>query len=300
MSSATENINLKIEQILSRSRAIYIIDSSGILLHHEFFLNQEDDADLYAGLFAGLAVYAKELKAGAITNIGLENHKFIFVEHEDTGYLVVIEVFNDVSTEDGSWFLNQIIERFQFMDKLISEDQKGAFTLETLFDERGKSINWTVIQSIREDALEDQKRTLDKVETLNLARVNINNKFWVKLRKICTSLITNQKGLNEILVYINYKDHLNKLYAGRNGKENANKLMNFIEKKFYDGVVGLELETEYVQIDDTYIGLFTMFVAEGAMMAISSVDKYLINNRLTSQIERLVMSIEKLAPQFGL
>lgn len=297
---ATENINIKIEQILSRSRAIYIIDSSGILHHHEFFMDQEDDPDLYAALFVGVANYAKELQAGAITNIGVQNHKFIFVEHEESGNLIVIEVFNDVSTADGSWLLDQIVKRFSFMEKLMSEDQQGAFSLETLFDERGKSINWSVIQSIREDALEDQKKHVDMVETLNLARVNISNKFWVKLRKICTSLVTNQKGLSEILIYINFKDHLNKLYAGRSGKDGASKLMNFIEKKFYEGTVGLELETEYIQIDEKYIGLFTMFVAEGAILAISSVDKFLINKRLTSQIERLVMSIEKLAPQYGL
>ncbi|MCY3411717.1 MAG: hypothetical protein INQ03_08810 [Candidatus Heimdallarchaeota archaeon] len=297
---ATENTNIRIEQILSRARAIYIIDGAGLLLHHEYFLDQKEDPDLYAGLFSAVAVYAKELNAGAISNIGLEDHKFIFLEHSQTGNLIIIEVFNDVSTEDGAWFLEQIIKRFEFMDKLMSEDVKGTFSLETLFDERGKTINWSVIQSIREDALEDQLKKFDKVETLNLARVNVSNKFWVKLRKICTSLVENQKGLSGMLIYINHKEHINKLYAGRVGKENMSKLMNFIEKKFYDGIVGLELETEYIQIDDEYIGIFNMLCADGALLCISSIDKFLITNRLTQQIERLVMGVEKLAPQYNL
>ena len=297
---AVENTNVRIEEILSQSRALYIINSSGILLHHEFFLNQQDDPNLYAGLFAAVAVYARELKAGSIANIGIDNHKFVFMEHQKTDNLIVIEVDNDVSTEDASWLLEQIVDRFSFMDKLLAESSKGSFSLKTLFGERGKVIDWSVIQTIREDALEDQKRTLDKVETLNLARVNVSNKFWVKLRKICTSLVENQKGMAGMLIYINHKDHLNKLFSGRGGKEKLSKLMNFIEKKFFESVIGLELETEYIQIDDLYIGIFNIYVASGGMLAIASVDKYLITNRLTQQIERLVASIEKIAPNYKL
>lgn len=297
---AVENTNVKIEQILSQSRAIYIINSAGILLHHEFFLEQKEDPNLYSGLFAAVAVYAKELNAGSITNIGIDNHKFVFMEHSKSDNLIVIEVDNEVSTEDGSWLLEQIVDRFSFMDKLVAESSKGSFSLRTLFGERGKVIDWSVIQSIREDALEDQKRTLDRVETLNLARVNVSNKFWVKMRKISTSLVENQKGMTGMLIYINNNDHLNKLFSGRGGKEKLSKLMNFIEKKFYESIMGLELETEYIQIDDLYIGIFNLFVASGGMIAIASIDKYLITNTMTQQIERFVASIEKIAPSYKL
>ena len=138
---AVETTNQKIEQLLSAARAIYIIDTTGILLHHEFFVGQKEDPDLYSGLFAAVNVYAKELKAGKIRAIHLEEFKFIFSEHEETGYLIVLDVSSELSDADGAWLLEQIIRRFDAMQTLLSQDFKGSFTLETLFEERGKEIN---------------------------------------------------------------------------------------------------------------------------------------------------------------
>ncbi|MHA2501450.1 MAG: hypothetical protein ACXAE3_01070 [Candidatus Kariarchaeaceae archaeon] len=154
---AAESANVRIEQLLTAARALYIIDTTGILLFHEFFLGQEEDPDLYSGLFAAVNVYGKELKAGKINSIKLENNKFVFSEHEETGYLIVLDVDVALSESDGAWLLSQIVRRFDAMQKLMSDDFQGSLTLSTLFEERGKEINWNMIHSIREDAIADQK-----------------------------------------------------------------------------------------------------------------------------------------------
>ena len=128
----------------------------------------------------------------------------------------------------------------------------------------------------------------------------MNNKFWVKLRRIITSLVENQKGLDGIITIINHNDHLNILFVGRNGKEKMDKLMKYVKKKFQEGIIGIELETEFIQIDQKYSGLFNLLIADGGIIAISSEDKYLITNRLNRQIERLVTSIEKLSVRMNL
>ena len=73
-----------------------------------------------------------------------------------------------------------------------------------------------------------------------------------------------------------------------------------ITLKFYDGVIGIELEPEYIQLDDLYIGIFNIMAAEGSVLAVASTDKYLITTRLSAQIERLVTTIERLSTKFNL
>ena len=43
--------NERIETLLSQSRSFFVINRSGILQHYENFLKENQDADLYAGLF---------------------------------------------------------------------------------------------------------------------------------------------------------------------------------------------------------------------------------------------------------
>ena len=71
-------------------------------------------------------------------------------------------------------------------------------------------------------------------------------------------------------------------------------MKHYVNNKFEDGIVGLELETEFVQIGDLFCSIFNIVSNEGGVLAISSVDKFLIN-RLTNQLERLVASIEKIS-----
>lgn len=286
-----ENTNVRIEQLLTASRAIYIIDSTGILLHHEFFLGQQDDPDLYSGLFAAVNVYAQELTAGKIKAIRLKENKFIFQEHKETGYLIVLDVDVKMSDNDGSWLLNQITKRFDAMKKLMSEDFKGSLTLETLFDERGKEINWDTIHSIREDAIESQKMKFDNIETLNLTRINIKNRVWVKIRRMVESLTQNQAGLVGAYVFIQKNDYVNELYSGKD-KEALEALYGYLKKKVNQGI-GLELEVEMVKIDELFCAIYPMLLESGGLLAIASEDKYLVA-RLNNQMERLVAAIEKI------
>ena len=289
-----QNTNVRLENLLSLSKAMYIMDTSGILLHHEYFLNQEEDPNLYAGLFTALNVFALSLNAGKIAAITLEDSKFILTEHEESGLFIVLNIHKNVNDDDGEWLLSQIKDRFSTMEKMLQEDHKGSFTLETLFDDRGKSIDFDTIKEIREDAIEKQNIAMDIVETLNLSKVNVNNRFWVKIRRIVTSLVENQKGLIGIIMMINKNDHRNILYVGREGKEKMGGLRQYIEGKF-EGVIGIELETEFVQFDDQYCSVFNILIADGAVLGVSSRDKYLITNRINRQIERAVAALEKLA-----
>ncbi|MHA2252770.1 MAG: hypothetical protein ACXAD7_20575 [Candidatus Kariarchaeaceae archaeon] len=284
----------KIEQLLSASRAFFVIDSSGILLYNEDFLELDMDADLYAGLFSAINVYAKELDAGVIQTATLEEHKFVFAEDNDSGYLIVMDVDKQMTDEDGAWLLNQILSRFTDMQNLIADDIKGSLSLETLFSDRGKTINWATIQAIREGAIQTQKSILDKVDTLNLSKINMNNRLWVRIRDMMTSMVKNQLLLTGMVLQILKNDHFNNLYAGRNGSDNLKNLFTYMEKKFTDGLVGIEQETEYLKIDDLYCSLFPIMIENGGLLGIASSDDILIR-RLTLQVERLVASIERLA-----
>lgn len=288
---AVESPNERIEQLLSAARAIYIIDSAGILLFHEFFIGQNDDPDLYSGLFAAVNVYAKELKVGSIKFIRLPANKFIFSEHLDTGYLIVLDVDNLLSETDATWLLGQIVKRFDAITKLKEDDFQGSLILETLFEDRGKEINWNMIHSIREDAIADQKLKYDNVETLNLTRVNLNNRTWVKIRKMISTVVENQKGLKGAYLFIQKRDHLNQLYAGRE-REPLEELFIYLNKKV-EGGIGLELEPEMVNMDDIYSAIFPLLLEDGGIFAIASKDKYLVA-RLNNQIERLVAAMEKI------
>jgi hypothetical protein len=288
---SVESIAAKLEKVLSASRAMYIIDSTGILLHHEFFMNQQEDPDLNSGLFAAVNVYSKELQAGNINAINLEDHKFLFKEHKETKYLIVLDVFKDVTDIDGMWLLDQILDRFKAMQTLMKEDYKGSVTLVTLFDERGKTINWSTIHQIREDAVEKQKSLFDHVDTLNLTKINLNNRLWVKIRKIISTMVENQKGLTGMFLYIMNQNEKNVLYSGRN-REQLDELQQYLENRTRMGI-GLELEMERIKLGDEYTSIYPILIGEGGLLAISSNDKYLIT-RLNNQMERLVASIEKL------
>jgi len=286
-----ENTNVKIEQLLSASRAIYIIDATGILLHHEFFLGQQEDPDLYSGLFAAVNVYAKELKAGKIKSIRLKDNKFVFKELVKTNYMIVLDIDVQMNANDGAWLLDQITKRFDAMKKLMADDFKGSLTLETLFEERGKEINWNTIHSIREDAIALQNEQFDNVETLNLTRINIKNRMWVKIRNMISSVTENQVGLVGSYLFIAKNSHLNELYSGKN-KEALDGLYNYMKKKVETGI-GLELESEMIKVDELFCAIYPMLLEDGGIMSIASEDKYLIA-RLNNQMERLVAAIEKL------
>lgn len=288
---SVESIAAKLEKVLSASRAMYIIDSTGILLHHEFFMNQQEDPDLNSGLFAAVNVYSKELNAGNINAINLEDHKFLFKEHQETKYLIVLDVFKDVTDIDGMWLLDQILNRFKAMQLLMKEDYKGSVTLVTLFDERGKTINWSTIHQIREDAVEKQKSLFDHVDTLNLTKINLNNRLWVKIRKIISTLVENQKGLTGMFLYVMNQNEKNVLYSGRD-REKLAELQKYLENRTKAGI-GLELEMERIKLGDEYTSIYPILIGDGGLLAISSNDKYLIT-RLNNQMERLVASIEKL------
>ncbi len=294
------NINVKIEELISLSKAIYIIDPTGILLFHEYFFNEVGDPDLYAGLFTAVSVFSSELGAGNIKQISLDETKFVFRNNKEANTIIILEMLKNVSDEDTNWLLDQIQNRYYSMAKMMNEDYKGSLTLTTLFDERGKSIDWDTIKEIREDAIKNQQFTYDKVDTLNLTPINLNNKFWVKNRRIITSLVENQKGLTGMIFMVKNKSSLNILYSGRKGHNKLDKIIKYMKRKFEDDTLGIELETEYIQIDDQYVAIYPIFCAEGGMIGVASIDRYLITNRLSQLIERLVASIEKLATRHGL
>jgi len=288
---AMETTNSRIEQLLSASRAIYIIDNTGILLHHEFFLGQKDDPDLFSGLFTAVNVYATELNAGKIKSIQLDKNKFIFNKHDQTGYLIVLDVDIEMSDNDGSWLLEQIIKRFDAMEKLMSKDFNGSVTLETLFEDRGREIDWSMIHSIREDAIDSQKSQFQQIKTLNLTKINLKNRIWVKIRKLVSSLTENQIGLTGAYFFIIKDNHLNELYSGKD-IDALQGLYNYMKKKIEDGI-GLELEVEMIKVEEQFCGLYPMLLEDGGILAVASEDKYLIT-RLNNQMERMVATIEKI------
>ncbi|MCH8908072.1 MAG: hypothetical protein IH840_13370 [Candidatus Heimdallarchaeota archaeon] len=287
-------VNERIEVLLSESRSFFVIDPTGILQHYEDFLDSDDDPDLFAGLFAAVNVYAKELNAGNIQTATLEEHKFVFAHDSRTGTLIVMDVNSSMSDDNGQWLINQILARFAQMEMLKSSDLKGNISLETLFSERGKTINWETIQAIRESAVETQIETMDIVETLNLSRINLRNKFWARVRKMLTALVENQTGLNGLIMIMRNKNELNKLYCGRDGFESLGDLYNHLLVKFEEGTVGQELETELIQIGDLYCSIYTLFIMEGGLLAVTSTNSSLIT-RLNTQFERLISSVERLS-----
>ncbi|MDH5401362.1 MAG: hypothetical protein OEY49_02625 [Candidatus Heimdallarchaeota archaeon] len=290
-----ESSSNRLEQLLSGSRAIYIIDGAGKLLHHEYFLGQQDDPHLYSGLFAAVNVYAKELKAGVIKSIELGENKFVLTEHNETGHLIVMDLSMEINDEDGGWLLTHIVDRFAAMQQLLEEDFKGSLTLKTLFEERGKAINWDTIHEIRQDAVDNQKVIFDKVTTLNLTKINLNNHTtWSRIRKVVSVLVESHLGLEGILLYILNHESTNILYSGRrkDEKDRLEVVQEYINNKLLNQI-GLELETELIQVNEFYCSIFPLLCAEGGVLAAISTDKYLIS-RLNSQMERLVASIERL------
>jgi hypothetical protein len=292
-----ENANVKIEQLLSVSRAFFVIDETGILLYYEDFFDQAIDADLYAGLFSAVHVYAKELNAGEIKTATLEDHKFVFAEDNETGYLVVMDVDKKMTDESGEWLLNQILSRFTDMQNLMADDIQGSLSLETLFSERGKTINWETIQAIRGGAIQTQKELLDNVETLNLSKITLNNRFWVGIRNMITSMVKNQIGIEGMILQIQKSDHFNVLFSGRSDQEKLKELMVYMENKFKDELIGIQQEVEFKQIDQLFCAFFPLMVEDGGLLGLASMDDHLLG-RLSLQVERLVSSIEKLATNF--
>ncbi|MHA2098794.1 MAG: hypothetical protein ACW99A_08910 [Candidatus Kariarchaeaceae archaeon] len=283
----------KIETLLSQSRSFFVIDSTGILQHYENFLPEPREPDLYAGLFSAVNAYAKELKAGSIQTATLEEHKFVFSEEKNSGYLIVMDVNNQMSDDNGTWLINQIMRRFKDVEALKADDIRGQLSLETLFSERGKSIDWGTIKAIRESAVQSAKAAADPIETLNLSKVNLKNKLWVRIRKMIGTMVEHQKSLAGSILIIRNQLMLNKLYSGRGGFERLGDLYNYMQSKFDQGSVGQDVETEMIQIGDLYCSIFTIFHAEGGLLAIASVNGSTIS-RLITQVERLVSAIERL------
>ncbi|MHA2168603.1 MAG: hypothetical protein ACXAB7_01695 [Candidatus Kariarchaeaceae archaeon] len=294
MENSEESINIKIEQLLSQSNAFFVIDSAGILQYHEDFLDTDIDADLYAGLFSAVHVYAKELKAGEIQTATLEDKKFVFEEDLESGYLIVMDIDLHMSDDNGTWLLHQIVSRFTDMQNLIADDVQGSLSLETLFSERGKTINWSTIQAIREGAIETQKSLFDTVETLNLTKINLRNRLWVSVRDMISTLVKNQLGLSAMILSIYSREQFNTLFSGRVSVDTMEKLHDRLKSRFIDEMVGLVQETEYLEIDESFCSIFPIMVFEGGMLGVASEDEMLIK-RLTHQIERLVSSIERLS-----
>ncbi|MHA2275136.1 MAG: hypothetical protein ACXAC2_05190, partial [Candidatus Kariarchaeaceae archaeon] len=148
-------------------------------------------------------------------------------------------------------------------------------------------------KAIRESAVQSAKAAADPIETLNLSKVNLKNKLWVRIRKMIGTMVEHQKSLAGSILIIRNQLMLNKLYSGRGGFERLGDLYNYMQSKFDQGSVGQDVETEMIQIGDLYCSIFTIFHAEGGLLAIASVNGSTIS-RLITQVERLVSAIERL------
>ena len=291
--STTMDEKSRVETLLSQSRSFFVIDKNGILQHFENFDEEEMDADLFAGLFSAVSTYAKELNAGDIQRATLEDHKFIFAEAENTPFLIVLDVDTEMSDENGSWLVNRIVNRFAEIQALKKDDVKGKLSIESLFSERGKTINWNTIHAIRQSAIQSDRVMYDHIETLNLTKINIRNKIWVKYRRMIQSLVENQSTVAGVLLILRHMNALNKLYSGRGGLDRLSDVHKYMEKQFKENTVGYELETQLIQIGELYVAIFPIFNPEGGLFALASKNSATIT-RLTTQVERLVSSIEKI------
>ena len=121
----------------------------------------------------------------------------------------------------------------------------------------------------------------------------MRNRFWVRVRKIITTLIENQPDIIGCILIIKNQGELNKLYCGREGIERLGPIHNYMTSKFDEGIVGLEIETELIQISDLYCGVHTLFNEEGGLLAMASTSSYAVK-RISNQMERITSAIERL------
>lgn len=281
----------RIDHLLAQARALYIINESGLLEHYENFTDKEEDPDLFSALFATVHMYAKQLGGGDMELISLENHKFAFSYFE--GKLIVLNIDVMMPKDDGIWLISQIMDRFEQMEKLMEKDRDGGIVLQTLFGERGKSINWDTIKAIQEEALDERLKTSDIVETTNMTRINVRSKIWMKIRQIITAMASTQKDLLGIIFLLSKDGHINYLYSGRVEPEEVEGLATYCRNLIEDPLEGAELEPEFIEMEGQFCSIFPALAYDGGTIAIASTDKFTIQ-RLTNQLERVIVAIERL------
>jgi hypothetical protein len=281
----------KIDSLLTKARALYIINESGLLEHYENFTDNYEDPDLYSALFATVHMYSKQLGGGDMELISLENHKFAFSQFE--GKLIVLNIDTDMAKEDGIYLISQIMDRFEQMEKLMHKAPEGGIVLQTLFGERGKSINWNTIRAIQEEAITEKLKTTDLVETTNITRINIKSKIWIKIRQIITSMASAQKDLLGIFLLIKKDDHISILFSGRAPPDQLDGIKLYCLNLLEDPMSGVNIEPEFIEMDDKFCSIYPTVAYEGGMIALVANDKFTIS-RLSNLLERVLVAIERL------
>ncbi len=285
----------KVDELLPKARAFYIINDAGLLEHHEHFVDTDDDPDLHSAMFATVHMYAKQLGGGEIELISLEHHKFAFSYYE--GKLVVLDVDVGMDAEDSLWLIQQIMDRFDQIEQLRRKDPKGKLLFKTLFVDQGRAINWDTIKSIRESAIMEKLKGTDLVETTNITKVNVKSKVWIKIRQILSKVVNTHPLLSGALFFVKHKNHINILYSGRVPLDNYQKLMQELTDSLADPFANIEQEPKMIKASEQeYAEVFPAMCYEGAMLAIVSKDLYELE-RLAAQIQRILVAVEKLTLQ---
>lgn len=282
---------LKIDDLLKKARALYIINETGLLEHYEYFVDSDEDPDLYSALFATVHLYAQQLGGGNMELISLENHKFVFANIEDK--LIVLDVDLSLNRQNALWLISQIVDRFEQMAQLLEKDPNGEVVLQTLFGERGKSISWNMIREIKEEALNEKLKTSDIVTTTNMTKITVKSNNWVKARQIITKIVTLQKDLYGLLFFVKKGDDINFLFSGRKSPEKLNNLTQYCIQALSDPMGGISLEPEYEIFNGAECAIYPGLVYEGSIIAIAGENKIDIK-RIGNQIERVVTAIEKI------
>ncbi len=281
----------KLDTLLPHARAFYIIDESGILEHYEEFTDDHEDPDLTSAMFATVHLYAKQLGGGEIEVIELENHKFAFSFYINK--LVVLNVDTSISSEDGVWLISQIMDRFDTLEKMRAKDPDKRLVFRTLFMDQGKAIDWDTIKNIHESALLENIKTSDIVNTMNLSKINVKSKIWIKVRQILSKLATSHKGLSGIFFLVKNKGSINVLFSGRKPAEDLTQFLDACKSKLNDPLGNLTIEVESLEFGEEKAIVLPSLIYEGALLCVISQDEFILE-RLMSQLERVILVLEKL------
>ena len=289
--STTIKARRKIDELIKKVRAFYIINETGLLEHYEHFVDTDEDPDLHSAMFATVHMYAKQLGGGEIELISLENHKFAFSTYE--GKLVVLNVDVDMDPSDSLWLIEQIMDRFESIERLRQKNPEGRLLFKSLFEELGKSIDWETIKSIRESAILEDLKSKDIVETTNLTKINIKSKVWIKIRQIISKLVKSHTQLLGSLFLLKNKNHINVLFSGRAEVNDFRDILDKSLSELSDPFANLEQEVKMVPIMNGYAAMFPAFCYGGAILILLSSDLYELE-RLTAQTQRIVSALEKI------
>ncbi len=281
----------KIDELIKKVRAFYIINDAGLLEHYEYFVETDEDPDLHSAMFATVHMYSKQLGGGDIELISLENHKFAFSNYE--GKLVVLNVDVDMSSEESLWLIEQIMDRFETIEQLRQKNPEGRLLFKSLFEELGRSIEWETIKSIREGAFLEQLKNQDIVETSNMTKINVKSKIWIKIRQIISKIVKTHTQLRAGMFIVKNKGHINYMYSGRDPPEDYDDIATKAMEELQDPFANIDQEPRMVPISKGNASIFPAFCFEGAFLILISDDLYELE-RLSSQTQRVVAAIEKL------